>query len=164
MLLAGGLTYLLVQLNSNSKQITCEVPIVGWQLAFYFTILALRVALLVYCVSLKLAKCALVTLLGFLMPLLTAMTIAGTVLFSRIRDGDPSCYPDDASPWSMVFCLCLGWFLTYIYILLGCSAAYNRVSAPFYHFPILSQQITVKLVGIHPSEILLRHVHAHKQE
>ena len=90
--------------------------------------MALRVGLLIYCVSLKLAKCAIVTLLGFLMPLLTVMTIIGTVFFNRIRNGYSSCYPDDASPWSMIFCLCIGWFLTYIYILLGCSALYNRVS------------------------------------
>lgn len=69
-------------------------------------------ALLIYCVSLKMAKCAMVSILGFLFPLLVAMTIAGTVFFNRIRFDDEGCYPDSASPWSMILCLSIGWFLT----------------------------------------------------
>lgn len=129
LLLAGGLAYLFVKLNTKSEFITCDVPIVGWQFTFYCTIIALRVALLIYCVSLKLAKCAIFTIFGFLLPLLVALTIAGQVLFSRIRDDDEGCYPDGASPWSMVLCLSIGWFLTYIYIFLGCTAAYKRLES-----------------------------------
>ena len=96
-------------------------------MSFYFNILALRVVLYIYCVSQKLAKCALITMYFFLLPLLTALTITGTYLFSQIKQEDPDCYAPETSPWSLVMCLCIGWFLTYIYILLGCTALYKKL-------------------------------------
>ena len=36
-------------------------------------------------------------------------------------------YPDDASPWSLILCLSIGWFLTYIYMLLACTIFYKRL-------------------------------------
>ena len=70
---------------------TCDVPIIGWQVCFYFTLVSLRVFLYIYCISVKLAKCAMVTLLGFLMPLFVAMTIVGTILYRRMHSTEPEC-------------------------------------------------------------------------
>ena len=106
---------------------TCNEPIAGWQFCFYFNLLSLRVLLYLYCISIKLAKCAMATLMFFLMPMFVCMTIAGTIFYRRMRINEPACYPDDASPWSLILCLSLGWFLTYIYLLLGCSAIYNKL-------------------------------------
>ena len=100
------------------------MPIVDWQACFYVNIFALRLFLYIYCVSLKLAKCAITTLLGFLMPLLTAMTVAGSYMYNKIRLNEPDCYPD---AWSIIFSLAIGWFLVYIYFLLGCTALYNKL-------------------------------------
>ena len=80
--------------------------------------------LYVYCISTKLARCALIILLGLLMPMCTAMTIVGTVFYRSVRIYEPDCYPKSAMPWTLVMCLALGWFLTYIFILLGCAALY----------------------------------------
>ena len=27
----------------------------------------------------------------------------------------------------MIFCLCIGWFLAYIYLLIGCTVLYNKL-------------------------------------
>mmetsp|Transcript_11536 Transcript_11536/g.15583 ORF Transcript_11536/g.15583 Transcript_11536/m.15583 type:complete len:145 (+) Transcript_11536:182-616(+) len=90
-------------------------------------ILALRLFLYIYCVSLKLARCALFCLMGILLPLLVAMTIVGTYYYRKMREDEPDCYPSAASPWSLVMSLALGWFLSYIYLLLGCTVLYNQL-------------------------------------
>ena len=43
-------------------------------------------------------------------------------------------YPDDASPWSLVLCLSIGWFLTYIYVLLACTIAYKRLQTTRFRY------------------------------
>ena len=97
----------------------------GWQLCFYFLLLSLRLALYIYCVSIKLARCALFSLMGFLMPLLVGMTIMGQHYYNKMVADEPNCYPSEASPWSLIMSLTIGWFLAYVYLLLGCTAAYN---------------------------------------
>ena len=95
------------------------------------------------------------TLMGFLVPLLVAMTIVGNILYRRMRVTEPDCvslfldsdsnyltniidyltqYPDDASPWSLVLCLSIGWFLTYIYFLLACTVAYKRLQTTRFRY------------------------------
>lgn len=105
----------------------CEVPMAAWQLSFYFLILTLRLALYIYCVSIKLARCALVSIMAVLFPLVLISTIMGTYYYRTMLANEPTCYPDDASPWSLIMSLCLGWFLSYIYLLLGCTALYNQL-------------------------------------
>ena len=124
-ILVGGLTYLLYRLNSNLDKIECKTPIAGWQLSFYFMLLGLRLFLYIYCVSTKLARCALFSLLAILMPVLVVMTVMGQHYYGQMRSDEPDCYPASASPWSLVMSLSLGWFLTYVYLLLGCTALYN---------------------------------------
>ena len=91
-------------------------------------LLALRLFLYIYCVSLKLARCARFCLLALLLPVTCVMTIMGQVYYGQMRSDEPDCYPASASPWSLVMSLALGWFLSYVYLLLACTALYNRVS------------------------------------
>ena len=60
-------------------------------MCFYFILVALRVLLYIYCVSTKLAKCAVLTGMFGLMPLLFAMTVVGTVFYAKIRRNDIEC-------------------------------------------------------------------------
>ena len=93
---------------------TCRTPIVAWQRGFYWNILACRVGLYIYCISNKLAKIAKALTLGFLLPGITAMTVAGTFMYSHIMNNEPDCYPTNDSGWSILLCLAIGYFLTYI--------------------------------------------------
>ena len=102
-------------------------------MCFYFTLLALRVLLYIYCVSTKLAKCAVLTGMFLLLPLHFGMTIAGTIFYARIRRHDIECYPEEASPWTVIFSLSVGWFLVYIYMLQLCTLAYNKVRRSHHH-------------------------------
>lgn len=65
--------------------------------------------------------------MAVLLPLLVGMTIIGTHYYRTMQATEPDCYPDEASPWSLVMSLSLGWFLSYIYLLLGCTALYNQL-------------------------------------
>ena len=53
--------------------------------------IALRIFLLIYCVSLKLARCAYLTLVLFLLPLMLAMSIVGTIFYAKMRSKEPTC-------------------------------------------------------------------------
>ena len=70
---------------------TCDVPIVAWQFAFYILLLALRVGLYAYTISVRLVKCALIGLLFILLPALTIMTIIGTVLWYKMKTYEFGC-------------------------------------------------------------------------
>ena len=72
----------------------CKVPIVAWQISFYTLLFCLRLALYFYCISTRLVKCALMSLLYVLLPCLTVMTIVGTIFWARMKATEFSCVSD----------------------------------------------------------------------
>lgn len=128
LILVGGIGYFIITLNEHKNSITCSVPVFAWQYIFYANILACRVGLFIYSTAERLAKCAIYTTLFLLMPSLLANTILGTIFYKKMTNEEEGCYPDSAQPWTVIFDLCVGWFLVYIYLMLACTACYGYVS------------------------------------
>jgi hypothetical protein len=55
LILFPGTLYMMSDLSDYSAKVTCKAPIVAWQYAFYSLILIMRLNLLTYCLSTKLA-------------------------------------------------------------------------------------------------------------
>jgi len=60
-----------------------------WMMLFYLLLPTLRIALFIYCISTKLAKCAHTAMLYVLLPVTVLMTIVGTMIYSGIRSNEP---------------------------------------------------------------------------
>ena len=68
----------------------------GWQILFYSMLFALRLALYIYCISTRLVKCALISLLYVLLPCLTVLTIVGTIFWVQMKTNEFDCVSDGA--------------------------------------------------------------------
>jgi len=56
-------------------------------------------------------------------------TLYLTFTYSNILTHEPSCYTPADRTFTIPLCLALGWFLVYIYALLGCGLWYKRFRA-----------------------------------
>ena len=70
-------------------------------MCFYFILVALRVLLYIYCVSTKLAKCAVLTGMFGLMPLLFAMTVVGTPYYMAPESCQSEPYTSKSDIWAL---------------------------------------------------------------
>ena len=104
---------------------SCNAPVTTLQQSMYWCLLLLRSTLILYCSSLKWAKTSLYFAFCLLLPIWSILTTWLTFSYREILREEPKCYSDNRA-WTITLCLAIGWFLVYIYTLLGCGLWYKR--------------------------------------